>query len=122
MQLHHAFFLFVFASGMAAGQMLFKLVGIRYSTTFSQQGFFPGLLAMAGDSLFWFACVLYCALTFFWIWLLSFLPLSKAYPATFFSLIIVSACGFYFLNEPVSLRLLAGLVFMCLGIVLVATG
>lgn len=120
MKLAHLALLLFYAGGMAAGQLLFKLSAQRSSPVFAEQGVWPGIMALATDFFFWVALVLYGALTLYWVWILSFLPLSRAYPVTFFSLVIVTACSILFLHEPLSLRLVAGIFFLCLGIFLVA--
>lgn len=122
MRLFHAFLLLFFASGMGVGQLLFKLTAERHGAVLRSHGLAQGLFAMMADWLFWLAIFLYAGLTFYWVWLLTFLPLSRAYPATLFSLVVVSSCSFFILHEPVSSRLIAGLILICLGIYCVASG
>lgn len=120
MRFFHLILLLLFALGMGVGQILFKTAAQRHAAILKEQGFLSGITALAGDGVFWMAASLYAGLTIYWVWLLSFLPLSRAYPATFFSLVVVSACSVFILHEPLSPLLLAGLFLISLGIFLVA--
>ncbi|MDL2267853.1 hypothetical protein LJC46_07710 [Desulfovibrio sp. OttesenSCG-928-G15] len=120
MKIFHFVLLLIFALGMGIGQILFKVAAQRNAAILEEQGGLQGMLALASDGFFWIAAILYGVLTIYWVWLLSFLPLSRAYPATFFSLLFVTAGGVLFLHEPLNPLLLAGLFFLSLGILLVA--
>ena len=64
-----------YALGMAGGQLLFKLA----SQSVPAAGGPERLLALLYNPPFLCAVVLYGALTFLWVWILSFTPLSQAY-------------------------------------------
>jgi hypothetical protein len=61
---------------MSGGQILFKLAAVRYSAS---GNLWERLLALAHNEFFGAAIVLYGALAVFWVWILTFTPLSRAY-------------------------------------------
>jgi drug/metabolite transporter (DMT)-like permease len=63
----------------------------------------------------------YALLLIFWMWLLTFLPLSRAYPFTLLSLIVATAGGAIFFHEPLTPRFLAGLLVIAVGLLLLGT-
>ena len=70
------FFLFLNAAALAVGQLLFKSTAIRvgglpFAAMVSKIAFVPSFYA---------ACLLYAAATMLWVWILTKLPLSTAYP------------------------------------------
>lgn len=105
--------LVVYSVGMATGQVLFKTVAKRMVPG-------DGLLAIVLDPLFVVAGAFYLGLTFVWIWILTTLPLSKAYPLSFMSIIMVSIASKLVLAEPLNATYVAGLACAIFGLVLVA--
>ena len=69
--------LVAYAAGMAGGQMLFKAAALRYlpDGTATERAF-----SLVFNAYFLGAVALYVALTVLWVWLLTFIPLSRAYP------------------------------------------
>ena len=64
-----------YALGMAGGQLLFKLA----SQSVPAVGGAERLLVLLYNPAFVAAVALYGALSFFWVWILTFTPLSHAY-------------------------------------------
>ncbi|GAA5180693.1 hypothetical protein GCM10025771_25810 [Niveibacterium umoris] len=108
-------FLIVYALGMSAGQLLFKLSAGSLAGSGS-------LKTLLFDFRFLLAVALYGALTIYWVWLLSFIPLTRAYPFVAVSLIATTAAGVLFFGEVMTMRLALGSGLIALGTVLVAGG
>ena len=106
-----------YAAGMAGGQILFKLAALRLPAdgplaerTFAllQNGYFLAALAA------------YLVLAILWVWILSFTPLSRAYPFVALAFAITPVLGGALFAEPLSGRLLAGIGVILVGLLLVA--
>ena len=69
--------LIAYATGMAGGQVLFKAAALRYlpDGTVAERA-----VSLVFNAYFLGAVALYVALTVLWVWLLTFIPLSRAYP------------------------------------------
>jgi drug/metabolite transporter (DMT)-like permease len=106
-----------YAAAMAGGQLLFKLAAIR--------GAGAGALGeRLGASLlngyFVAAVVLYAALTVLWVWILTFTPLSRAYPFVALAFVLTPTLGVLLFSEPVSMRLVIGIVLILGGLLFIA--
>lgn len=88
----------VFALLLAAGQILFKRVGI----TIRDQPLVDGLLLVAREPEFYAALALYGFSTLLWIWILSRVPLMQAYPFVAVSMAIVPLIGWFAFSERVA--------------------
>lgn len=64
----------------------------------------------------------YLLSTLLWLYVLSRLPLSTAYPFVGLSIVFTSMFGVYYLNEPNSIAKVAGVLLVATGVVLVAKG
>ena len=89
--------LVAYAAAMAGGQLLFKTPALR--------GAGDGPLAerIAGFLLkgyFFVALILYAALTVLWVWILSYTPLSRAYPFLALAFALTPALGCLVFAEP----------------------
>jgi len=70
---------------LAAGQILFKRTAARLvGLPMPEQ-----LLALLVQPSFYTACLLYAAATVLWVWLLTYIPLSAAYPFVALSFVVV---------------------------------
>jgi len=69
--------LITYATGMAGGQVLFKAAALRYlpDGTVAERA-----VSLVFNAYFLVAVALYVALTVIWVCLLTFIPLSRAYP------------------------------------------
>jgi drug/metabolite transporter (DMT)-like permease len=105
-----------YAAGMVGGQILFKLAALRFAGDASLADRMLGLLQ---NWIFLVAMVLYLGLSMAWVWILSFTPLSRAYPfvALAFAITPMLASGLF--AEPMTLRLAIGIAVILCGLILV---
>ena len=83
------------------GQALFKVA----SANMMQAGR-PSFLLLFSSVSFYVALILYGALTILWVWLLSGVPLSRAYPFVALSFIFTPIFAIVAFNESVTITLL----------------
>src|SRR5437667_8629038 len=107
-----------YAAGMSGGQLLFKMAANNYGT--ADDGVGERLLTLFCNIYFLSAFVLYAAFALLWVWILSFTPLSRAYPFVALAFALTPLLGGMFFAEPLSLRLLLGILFILAGLLLVA--
>jgi drug/metabolite transporter (DMT)-like permease len=106
-----------YAGGMAGGQILFKLASPSLAGTGPMVA---RLLALLQNGYFVAALMAYLALALVWVWILSFTPLSRAYPFVALALVITPLLGGVIFAEPLSPRLLLGIGVILCGLFLVA--
>jgi hypothetical protein len=106
-----------YAAAMSAGQLLFKAAAQLGAT---ESSLAARLVAIAANGYFVAAMLLYTALTLLWVWILTFTPLSYAYPfaALAFGMTPLLAAAVF--GDPVSLRLMLGCVLIVGGIIVIA--
>lgn len=105
----------IFVASLSAGQVLFKLAASHLA-----RNVLP--YALLFDPIFYLALVLYGGATVLWIWILTRLPLSIAYPWVASTMIIVPLLAFWVFGESLSTRFWLGSVLIVAGIVLVNAG
>jgi drug/metabolite transporter (DMT)-like permease len=113
LSLSHIAALVAYAAAMAGGQLLFKTAAMRGA------GHGPLGERVAGfllNGYFFVALILYAALTVLWVWILSFTPLSRAYPFVALAFALTPALGALVFSEPVSMRLVIGIVLILCGL------
>jgi drug/metabolite transporter (DMT)-like permease len=105
-----------YAVGMACGQVLFKLAAQRFpaSAAVGEQ-----LTSLLGNTYFFVAFAFYCALAVCWVWILTFTPLSRAYPFVALAFAITPMLGGWLFDEPINLRLVLGIAAIVVGLILV---
>ncbi len=108
--------LLIYTVGMASGQLLFKLAAERFA---GAAPFGERVLGLATNPAFLAALTLYGALTLLWVWILSFTPLSRAYPFVALAVVLTPIVGAMAFGEPLTVRLMLGLVAILLGLWLV---
>lgn len=113
----HITLVVVFAVGMGMGQLLLKYAAHRQAQT-ADQGVISHLLALTLDWPFQLGAASYAILLVFWVWLLTFLPLSRAYPFTLLSLVVAAVGGALFFEEPLTPRFLMGLSVIGVGLLI----
>jgi len=101
---------------LAAGQILFKrtasrLVGLPMPEQF---------VALLVQPSFYAACALYAAATVLWVWLLTHIPLSAAYPFVALSFVVVPVASWWFLGEPLGLPYWTGIGLIVAGVGVIA--
>jgi drug/metabolite transporter (DMT)-like permease len=109
--------LVAYAGGMVGGQVLFKLAASR-AVVAAPLG--DRLAAMLCNGLFAGAVLLYAALAVMWVWILSFTPLSRAYVFVALAFAVTPLLGALMFAEPISPRLVAGVIVICCGLLFVA--
>jgi drug/metabolite transporter (DMT)-like permease len=105
-----------YAVGMAGGQILFKTAALRFA---HEAPLGERVLALLHNWAFLAAMLLYFALALLWIWILSFTPLSRAYPFVALAFALTPLLGSLLFAEPMSLRLMIGIAIVLCGLVLV---
>jgi drug/metabolite transporter (DMT)-like permease len=115
--LSQAALLLAYAAGMAGGQLLFKAAALRYA---SEASFGERLLSLVQNAYFLAAIALYVALTVLWVWILTFTPLSRAYPFVALAFAITPLLAGFVFGEAVTARLMLGIGFILCGLLLVA--
>jgi drug/metabolite transporter (DMT)-like permease len=106
-----------YAAGMAGGQMLFKLAALRMSPDGTMV---ERTLGLAQNWAFLAALAVYLGLSALWVWILTFTPLSRAYPFVALAFAITPLLGGILFSEPLSARLLVGIGVILVGLLLVA--
>lgn len=103
---------------LVVGQVLFKKVGLAV------RGLPPvdALIVVAYDPVLYVALALYGFATLLWIWILSRVPLSQAYPCVAFGTAIVPLLGWYLFGERIAPVFWLGVAFIMVGILLVHCG
>jgi drug/metabolite transporter (DMT)-like permease len=106
-----------YAIGMVAGQLLFKAAALRVAGDAPLVDRAVGLLQ---NGFFLAAMALYFALSVLWVWILTFTPLSRAYPFMALAFALTPIVGGLLFTEPMSARLLLGIAVVLGGLFLVA--
>jgi drug/metabolite transporter (DMT)-like permease len=117
LSLGHIGILCAYACGMAGGQMLFKLAALRVAM---DRPIAERALALLQNGYFLSALAAYFALAVVWVWILSFTPLSRAYPFVALAFAITPVLGGMLFAEPLTARLMVGIVVILCGLLLVA--
>ncbi|MCX2532814.1 EamA family transporter [Plesiomonas shigelloides] len=123
MTLFQILYLFIYSIGMVVGQILFKLSaesqlkawvsGVDYSYV----GKFYNLIS---DVYFVSAIALYFLLSGFWVWILSFTPISSAYPFVALSFVITPLLGSFFFGETLEIKNYLSILFIFIGVFILA--
>jgi drug/metabolite transporter (DMT)-like permease len=66
------------------------------------------------------AILLYVILTVLWVWILTFTPLSRAYPFVALAFAVTPVLGGLVFGEPIGTRLMLGIALILGGLLLVA--
>ena len=106
-----------YAAGMAGGQLLFKTAALQVPGGAPLASRLIGLLQ---NGYFLAAVALYAALSVLWVWVLTFTPLSRAYPFVAIAFALTPLLGGLVFAEPLSPRLLLGLAVILGGLYLVS--
>jgi multidrug transporter EmrE-like cation transporter len=104
--------LIIFVLSLAAGQLLFKRVGL----VLQNQPFFDGFLLAIRQPTLYAALTLYGFSTPLWIWILSRVPLSQAYPWVTAGMAVVPLLGWYAFGESVAPLFWLGFALILVGI------
>ena len=97
---------------LAVGQLLFKRTATRLvGLPMPEQ-----LLTLLVQPSFYAACLLYAGATVLWVWLLTHIPLSVAYPFVALSFVIVPVASWWFFGEPLGLGYWTGIGLIVAGV------
>lgn len=121
MKLSQVIMVMLFSVGMGLGQLLLKFSAQRQAMN-SDTGWILRLSSLFSDWTFLLGIALYAFLLVYWVWLLTFLPLSRAYPFTLLSLVVAVMGSSIFFHESLTVSSIAGLVIIGLGLVVLSTG
>ncbi|HLH96788.1 MAG TPA: hypothetical protein VKW08_16875 [Xanthobacteraceae bacterium] len=105
----------IYAAGMAGGQILFKMAALQYGA----EGAGRNVLGLVWNIYFLAAAVLYAAYAVFWAWILTFTPLSRAYPFAALAFAVTPLLGAVLFGELITIRLVIGLALILCGLLLV---
>ena len=111
--------LVAYAAGMSGGQILFKMAALRYGAGGGSLA--DRMLGLASNVYFISALVLYGGYAILWVWILSFTPLSRAYPFVALAFVLTPLLGGLLFGDAISLRLIAGLILILGGLFLVTS-
>jgi drug/metabolite transporter (DMT)-like permease len=110
--------LMAYSIGMSGGQILFKMAAIRYAAVDGAVD--QRLFGLLQNLHFLSALLLYAGFAILWVWILSFTPLSRAYPFVALAFAVTPLLGGLLFGEAISLRLVFGILFVLFGLFLVA--
>lgn len=116
MRLYQIVLLLIYPLGLAFGQALFKVA----SANMMQAGR-PSFLLLFSSVSFYVALILYGALTILWVWLLTAVPLSRAYPFVALSFIFTPIIAVLAFHESVTMNYILGLSLIVGGLILSQT-
>lgn len=107
--------LVLFAFLIAAGQFLFKQSAVAVA------GLSPtaSLAGLVRQPAFFAALLLYGASTLLWVWILTRVPLSLAYPVVALGMILVPLIGWYFFGERLSAAYWIGAILIVAGMLVI---
>lgn len=114
--LHYAMLTAV-AACLAVGQLLFKLSAQNLGSNAAP----AGLLSLLGSVPFLSALVIYGLATLAWVYLLSQVPLSRAYPFMALSFVFTPILAHLVLHEALDVKFFAGTALLVLGVAVVAS-
>ena len=106
-----------YAVGMSGGQVLFKLAAIHYGLAGGTAA--ERILGLLHNLYLLWALVLYAGFAVLWVWILSFTPLSRAYPFVALAFALTPLLGALLFGEAMSLRHTLGIVLVLCGLFLV---
>jgi len=119
MNMKELLFLLIYVAGMSAGQLLFKLSAKSFKES---QNSGENLVVSMLNWNFTLAVFLYAALTIYWVWLLTFIPLSKGYPFVAVSIAITVIASWRIFGEQLSVIQLVGFGSILIGVTMMTWG
>lgn len=108
--------LLTYSVALAGGQVLFKLAALRFTPAARWS---DNLLALALNPYLVLAIVLYALLSAVWVWVLTFVPLSTAYPFVALTFVLTVASGALLFGEAVTVRLVLGGLLIIAGLIVI---
>jgi drug/metabolite transporter (DMT)-like permease len=112
--------LLAYSIGMSLGQLLFKFAAQSLSASGADVPFaLARLLQLGLNPYFLGAMFLYGGLSILWVWILTFTPLSRAYPFVALAFVVTPLASHFIFMEALDLRFYFGLSFIIVGLILV---
>ena len=108
--------LLAYSVALTGGQLLFKLAALRFTPA---ARWTDNVLALALNPYLILAVVLYAVLSAVWVWVLTFVPLSTAYPFVALTFVLTVASGALMFGEAVTFRLVLGGVMIIAGLIVI---
>lgn len=108
----------IFTFILAMGQVLFKKVGLAMRGLPLGEG----MAAVARGPALYAALMLYACATLLWIWILSRVPLSQAYPWVAVGMVIVPLLSWYLFDERIAPIFWLGVALIIAGVVVTQYG
>jgi drug/metabolite transporter (DMT)-like permease len=97
---------------LSSGQILLKFAASGVNSLGAGNSF---ILRLACQPAFWAACVIYGLTTVLWVWLLTRMPMSIAYPFVTFALIVVPLLSSRLFAETLSYQYWLGASLIVVG-------
>ncbi len=107
--------LLIYSVGLALGQVLFKTASAKFPSNFETA------VSFFLQPTFIMAMALYVSLVVAWVWILSFVPLSRGYPFTASAFVWTAIFGTLLFNETITIRFIVGVVVLAAGLWIIAT-
>lgn len=104
---------------MSVGQLLFKSAAQSFSPPSATVLTLGRAVQLGLNPYFIGAMSLYLGLSVLWVWILTFTPLSRAYPFVALAFVATPLMGQFFFMEVLDLRFYLGMSLIVLGLVLV---
>lgn len=111
--------LLIYSVGMSLGQLLFKYAALSLSSPGSTILTARRMFQLGLSPYFLGAMLMYFGLSILWVWILTFTPLSRAYPFVAIAFVITPLMGHFIFMETLGVRFFFGLFFIIIGLVLV---
>ena len=108
--------LLIYSVALAGGQVLFKLAALRFVPS---SRWADTVLSLALNPFLVLAVMLYALLSVAWVWVLTFVPLSIAYPFVALTFVLTVANGALFFGEAVTVRLILGGMMIIAGLIVI---
>ena len=112
MTLPNILILIVYAFGLSLGQVLFKISADRAKGDPSNSF----LLSLLSNGYFFLALVIYGGLTLVWVWILTRVPLSRAYPFVVLAFVFTPVLAALVFGEALNLWYFTGLSLILFGL------
>jgi drug/metabolite transporter (DMT)-like permease len=113
--------LVAYAIGLSVGQVLFKLASNDVVSSAAGSGALRSTLVMVSNGYFLTGTLLYAALSAMWVWILTFVPLSRGYPFVALAFVSTGIFANRLFGEPLSPRFFVGTAVLLVGLVILGS-
>ncbi len=111
----HILLLILVAVGISVGQLLFKIAANKLAG----ESILDIVTKMFIDPYVLSALLIYFLITIVWLWILTEVPLSKAYPFVVLSYIFTPLLASVFLYESITASYIIGVCLICSGLFII---